>query len=67
MKLVCEKFNFAGANVFTGEPLTASKGPWFVRDPAFQVNITRACAWSDFVPCLLIDVSLRTFFTNKRE
>ncbi len=40
MKAACEKFNFAGANVFSGEPLTATKGPWFVKDAAFQVNPT---------------------------
>ncbi len=49
MKAACEKFNFAGANVFSGEPLTTAKGPWFVRDPAFQVNSTCACALPDSV------------------
>ncbi len=40
MKAACEKFNFAGANVFSGEPLNTNNGPWFVKDAAFQVNST---------------------------
>ncbi len=38
MKAACDKFNFAGANAFTGDPLTSTKGPWFVKDAAFQVK-----------------------------
>ncbi len=38
MKAVCEKFNFAGANAFSGEPLTATNRPWFIKDAAFQVS-----------------------------
>eukprot|EP01083_Nonionella_stella_P038568 104893_1 len=36
MEDACAKFNFSGSNAFTGDPLTATKGPWFVKNPKCQ-------------------------------
>ncbi len=38
MQCASEKYNFAGANAFSGDPLTSVEGPWYVRDPKFQVS-----------------------------
>ncbi len=36
MKCAVEKYGLAGSNVFTGEPLTATKGPSFASKPEFS-------------------------------
>ncbi len=38
MQCASDKYNFAGANTFTGGPLTSVEGPWYVKDPEFQVS-----------------------------
>ncbi len=38
MKCAADKYNFAGVNAFTGDPLTSVEGPWFVRDTEYQVR-----------------------------
>lgn len=36
MKCATEKFGLAGSNVFRGDPLTASAGPSYAREPKFE-------------------------------
>lgn len=36
MKCAVDKFELAGSNVFTGEPLTAAAGPSYAADPKFE-------------------------------
>ncbi len=41
MQCACEKYDFAGSNVFKGDPMTSTEGPWYVKDSAFQVSYFR--------------------------
>jgi hypothetical protein len=36
MECVVKKYGYAGSNVFSGDPMTASKGPSFVADKKFE-------------------------------
>jgi hypothetical protein len=40
MQCVVKKFGYAGSNVFSGDPMTAAKGPSFVADKKFEGYVT---------------------------
>jgi len=40
MQCAVKKYGFAGSNVFTGDPMTTTKGPSVVADPKYQGYVT---------------------------
>ena len=40
MECVVKKYGYAGSNVFSGDPMTASKGPSYVADKKFDGYVT---------------------------